>query len=389
MHIWMRISRAIPLAVAVALTALAPASALGATWNGAVVARDPARTALVVALDDGTARTVRSTGWKAIKVARRVAVTADRLGDGTYGASALHVVGKASLARFRATVVRRSGRRVLVSAGGSLVTIRVPRTVTLAAAPLASGVRVVVQEAFAHGGASASVQPVGTVGLVQLEGTVLQLSAGVLTVQTPDGPLDVQLRPGVDSLSFDTGAEVSLLAAIGPDGTLDLELSVDDSAADVTIDFNEETGELDVGGTVVSIDSENGTITIDPGDGSSPVTCTVPTDADLTSLAPGDPVVVSCSGDGGTLTASVVVSDNGIVVTVGDGTTTETIDVCALVPGLCELLGENGGGGGGIDPCQLLPGLCDPGDGTGDGSGGGAGGGIDPCAILPELCEPV
>jgi hypothetical protein len=99
-----------------------PATAGAATFTGVVVAKQPARHALVIASRTGAVRTVH-THRLGIRVGARVAVAARRLSDGTFSARKVTVRGRAHRARIRGVVARRVRSGYLVAAGHSVLAI--------------------------------------------------------------------------------------------------------------------------------------------------------------------------------------------------------------------------------------------------------------------------
>lgn len=283
-----------------------PAAAAATTgWQGVVVAKDQQRHALVTASAGGVVRTVRVSPARvrAAAVGHRVGVRAARLADGTFQATSVRKLGVASKARVRAVLVRyqRAASRYLVSAGGSVFELRKAR----AARSLSSshepkpGEKIDTTVTVQSGGtlATTAVQVTGSVGVLELEGIVTELSAGSLKLVvarsgfvTVSVPADLALPASLRA--FDA---VELVVAVGSDGSFTL-LAVQGGESEGKsgsgVRYDDEGDELEVKGTIVSLDAT--TIGVQPGSGASPATCSVPAGADLSGFAVGDKAEMEC-----------------------------------------------------------------------------------------------
>ena len=251
------------LLAALAVLAAFPAAASADTISGVVVAHGT--DSLVVA--GRQAATVRVNRPAAFKPGVKLRVTAARLADGSYRASAVKRRGRAGAAKLRFTLLRRTGRDALVTAGGSTFTlkggaVKLPGAIVSARLKVAKG-KVSVARA----------KQVGQATTLTLGG---RFAGGALRL---DGGLTVTVPAGVE-LALDEGAAVQLLVSVGADGTFTL----------VAID-----GRLDVSGAVAAVSPASITV--------GAVTCAVPEDLDVSDIAVGDTVYVSCSLVGGVLTA--------------------------------------------------------------------------------------
>jgi hypothetical protein len=124
------ITGAFGVTVGLLLTSLPAAGATTGAFSGVVLAKDAQRQALVVASTTGVVRTVqgvvRTVHVRSLRelVGSRVAVQANRLRDGTFRAVRISIGGRANQARINhAVVVRQRRGRLIVSAGGSLLSI--------------------------------------------------------------------------------------------------------------------------------------------------------------------------------------------------------------------------------------------------------------------------
>jgi len=212
------------------LAAAAPASAATA-WKGVVVAKDVQRGTVVTASANGAVRTTRSAKAASLRVGQRLAVTGNRLADGTFKAASLKVTGRAKTARVKAVVVswQKAQRRLLVSAGGSTFALtRNSKARTLSSVTETGpqpGDQIAATVSVAAGTAQATaVTTVGHLGTIEVEGIVTKLAtdsvelivakAGYVTFALPAGFV---LPTGL--AVFD---EVSAKVSVGVDGKLTL-----------------------------------------------------------------------------------------------------------------------------------------------------------------------
>ena len=197
------------------LIAAFPAGAGAATIKGIVLAKEPGRHAIVVASPNGVVRTVRVKSLRQ-RVGARVDVRAQRLRDGTFRATRVSIKGRARKALIRrAVVVRQLRGRLLVSAGGSVFSIRSAARRTLAAVG-SSGFRPGTVINATVGITSSGeleqddVQPVGQASTFELEGTVASVVTGSFVLALDDGGATVTVSTGGVALppGFVQGAEV-------------------------------------------------------------------------------------------------------------------------------------------------------------------------------------
>lgn len=296
---------------ALALLALAPAGAAAkaptaaksSNWNATVIAKDTDRGRLVTAGRGGDVRTVHASK-RAANVARlgqRVKVRGQRQADGTYQAERLRRNGKAKRTRIRGAVVERSSGRYLVSAGGSVFSIRAKSSRKARAASsdgVGAGDLVVADvELTGDGLVERRVRDVGDVSTIEVEGLFLELGDGVLKVAVEKRglveiavPADMTVQPPAP------GDEVELLASIGPDGALTLVAF--DADDDDGIDFDAEDGEAEIEGVIADLTAE--AVTVQSGGGT--LTCAIPAGVTLTGFAVGDAVEMECLMVGGAFT---------------------------------------------------------------------------------------
>lgn len=295
--------RAVLLSVVVAALAVAaaPASAATQPWTGIVVAKDVSRSAVVTASSGGALRTVRVAPRRAgaLRLGARLSVRAQRLADGTFRAASVRVTGKAKRARVRAVVVRyqRKLSRYLVSGGGTVFAInrRAARALSSSHEPNPGdqiSATVTVQNGSLQTG---SVETTGHVGTLEIEGILTEVAptalklvvarAGFVTVAVPVGLL---LPPSLKA--FD---EVELVVSVGTEGgftlvTLQGDEGEDEDGQGVELDGDE----LEVHGTISALGADS--VSVQPGAGTAPVTCSLPVGTALTGFQLNDRVEMEC-----------------------------------------------------------------------------------------------
>src|SRR5881227_1907273 len=107
------------LVLAVATIGLVlPAAANAGAFQGVVIAKNAKRKAIVTASANGTVRTTRTPkSFGKIGLGTLVAVRARQLPDGTFAAAATKQIRRVKHARVRATLVKRAGQKLYLSAG--------------------------------------------------------------------------------------------------------------------------------------------------------------------------------------------------------------------------------------------------------------------------------
>src|SRR5258708_30110216 len=102
----------------VAAALLAPSAALAS----GVVLKVQRATHLVAVTNGKTKVSLVHTGAK-LRVGERVAVSGRTLRNGTLAASSVRVVGRARTVHFRGLVLKKSGTRLVLSAGGAVISL--------------------------------------------------------------------------------------------------------------------------------------------------------------------------------------------------------------------------------------------------------------------------
>jgi hypothetical protein len=223
------LKRATVLAAALITAAALTGTADGARWSGVVVAKDAKRKA-VVTVSRGSVRTVRAPNkFRHLRVGQRVAVNARKLSDGTYSplrGTAVRGQGRVSRVRFRGVVVRQDRRagRLILSAGKSVFGARLTARSTAAAAPdknLRPGDKVAVDGDVGDGSLEADeVDEVGRASLLELEGIFLRATKNGFDIAVVHhGLVHVVVPEGKIVPPFKAGDQVSVLVAVGADGT--------------------------------------------------------------------------------------------------------------------------------------------------------------------------
>jgi hypothetical protein len=317
------VRRAVLIAVAAALAAALPEAASAAVWRGAVIAKDLARGAVVVTSPSGSARTVRAPARvAALRAGQRLGIRAHELADGTFASKRLRVVGKAGHARVRAVVVGVHGRRLTLSAGGTVFSVRSTQRQPAAAEGLAPGDVVLAELTFGSGGTTAEdVEQVGETELVELEGVVVEVAPGVLFVRLGDDLVEVALPADLELPPLESGDLVELIVAVGPDGgftAVTVGTGEDSPEEDEGVNLDPAGEVVEAEGTLLAVDPAAGTVTLQPGEGAAPVTCVAPPGVDLSPFAPGDPAELRCELVEGQLVLLRLASGEEVVEAPGD-----------------------------------------------------------------------
>ena len=155
-----RLALLVPVAAAAAAVAVPTAGA--GTFKGIVVERDAARHTIAVASPSGVVRTVRTNRLRA--AGTRVSVSAAKLPDLTFRASRVTVLGRAGAARVHGVVLRHLQARTLVSAGGSVLSIRTTARTFASANSMRPGTIVNARVRISRGRALGAAAPPGRPG---------------------------------------------------------------------------------------------------------------------------------------------------------------------------------------------------------------------------------
>jgi len=292
--------------IAVAAVLSLPATA--AAFRGVAVANDTARHSVVIASRGGVVRTVRAPGQAAaIRLGRRLIVSARRLSDGTYRAGSLRAAGHTRRALIRGVVVRnqRKLHRLILSAGGSVFAVRTGHGFESTRSGPGPGDRLEVRVVISPRGLrAATVEDLGHDGTLELEGIFLGLRGdGSLRLAVVHrGEVFVAVPAGFKLPPLKPGDEIELHVLVDTSGAFTLvRIENEDN------DENEDRGRVEVRGKISALSEES--ITVDPRHG-SPVTCQVPKGVELSSFELGEPVEMRCVRLNGALTMTRLKSED-------------------------------------------------------------------------------
>jgi hypothetical protein len=309
------------LLLALALAAVLALPATASAFRGVAVAKNSVRHTVVVASKAGVVRTVRAPGQlAAVRLGSRVSFTARRLTDGTFRAGPLRASGHVSRAVLRGVIVRNQAKlhRVLLSAGGSVFSVRAPARGFMSHHGHRAGEKVEVRVRIERGDLGAiSIVTLGQASTLELEGIFLSVNGDQLRLAVEHrGEVFVTIPAGFQLPKLNPGDEIELVVNVDAASAFTLvKVQADDENDD---DQGDDHGRVEVHGAITQIGG--GTITVQPGSG-SPVQCAVPAGVDLSGFKLNDHVEMRCANVNGALTLSRLRQD-------GDGD------------------GDGGGGGG-------------------------------------------
>jgi hypothetical protein len=223
--------RLLPCALVVAAL-VAPA---GAFAGGIVLKVQPARHLVAVARTPSSVALVHTAAASRLRVGQRVELKAHVLRNGTLAASGVTVVGRVHKVHFRGMVLGRSHGKLVVSAGGAVITMRMSPRSTASAHDSSPppGSQVGVTATVGAGGEldenDISVfSPTSPGG--RIEGS-LTLGTGTITVTSEHMSLVIAVPSGFDLSTFTGGQEVLATFSQQANGSLLLTaLSGDDNA---------------------------------------------------------------------------------------------------------------------------------------------------------------
>ena len=236
----------------VAAVLAVPATA--AAFNGVVVAKQPKRDALVIASRSGVVRTVRASARRVrtIRTGQRLFFSAKRLSDGTFAARALRVTGRARRAVLHGIVVRQRAGHILLSTGGSLVTVRSSaRGFAAVNGRHRPGDVVLANVSVTRNGLRASsIRTIGHSDGLELEGIFLGLNGNQLRLAVEDrGEVFVTVPDGFQLPPLSPGDEVELVVSVDASGAFTLaSIQTDDENDDDNGDDGGDDGGGDGGG---------------------------------------------------------------------------------------------------------------------------------------------
>jgi uncharacterized membrane protein YgcG len=249
------------ITVLVALAALgAPATALA---NGVVLKVQGANHLIAVRTTPAKVALVHTPAAARLHVGQRVALSTRTLRNGTLAASRVAVLGRAHRTTFRGLVLSKSRQRLVLSAGGAVISVHRSTRSTASARDdgPAPGTTVTVGVTIQSNGeldednvsTFTTTSPGG-----KIEGT-LAMGDGSVTVSSEDATLVLKLPSGFDLTGFQNGDEVLATFTQGTDGSLTLSaLSGDENAQEADHNSNNDQGAGGQGGDGQSGDGQGG-----------------------------------------------------------------------------------------------------------------------------------
>jgi hypothetical protein len=232
------------LAVAAAL--LAPSAALA---SGVVLKVQPSAHLVAVASSRTHVVLLHTSAAARLHVGQRVAITSHALGNGTFAASRVRVIGHSHAFRFRGLLLAKSSEHLVVSAGGAVITVHRGSPVTMSTPGTSPqpGSTIDVQVTVGRDD-ELDEDDVTLVAPTTPGGTIeghLTLGAGTITVTSEHLNLVLKVPTGTDLSAFRTGDEVLATFTQGADGSLTLTRL---STADDDEDTNDGHGDRHGGG---------------------------------------------------------------------------------------------------------------------------------------------
>jgi hypothetical protein len=326
------------LAVA-AIGLVLPAAANAGAFQGVVIAQNPKRQAIVTTSANGTVRTVRAPkSLRKIGLGALVAVQARQLPDGTFAATVVRQIRRVRQAHVDATVVKRAGKKLFLSAGNSVFAFGLRAG---AGAKLRPGDRVTAAASFGKAQLFCDdVKPIGHADQFELEGIYLSTAEGVLSLAVHGrGLVKVTVPDTVDLPTLKAGDEVSLVASVELDGTFTLVSLDNEDASDSGSGDSVDMGDsgFAVRGVLSSISPTSVGVRVEGHP--EPVRCSVPPETNLSGFAVGQSVEMSCKVTGGdfvlvklhTQTAGLPGDHNGSLDLNGDITALNSTAVTVAV----------------------------------------------------------
>jgi hypothetical protein len=224
----------------VAAALLAPSAALAS----GVVLKVQQATHLAAVTNGKTKVNLVHTAAK-LRVGQRVTLSGRTLRNGTLAASSVHVLGRSHTVHFRGLLLKKSGTRLLVSAGGAIIAVhRGARTTSSAydSAPTPGStvdVTATVGSDDELDATNVSTSSADTPG-GKIEGK-LTIGTGTITVKSDEMNLSIVVPTGFDLTKFATGDEVLVTFSQQADGSLLLtDISGDGNAQEA--DSNDDNG---------------------------------------------------------------------------------------------------------------------------------------------------
>jgi hypothetical protein len=228
---------------------LAPSAAVAS----GVVLKVQRATHLVAGANGKAKVSLVHTGAK-LRVGQRVALKARTLRDGTVAASSIRVVGRTRTVHFRGLLLKKSGTRLVLSAGGAVISVNrgAGRTISSAKDDGPQPGSVVEVTATVGSDDELDEDDVTTVSASAPGGAIegkLTIGAGKVTIVSEHMALVLNVPSTFDLSKFVNGDEVLATFTQGADGTLTLTaLSGDDNVQEADHDNGDDDNGHDSSG---------------------------------------------------------------------------------------------------------------------------------------------
>jgi hypothetical protein len=254
--------RLVPFLI-VAAALLAPSAAFA---SGVVLKVQHASQLVAVTRAGAKVALVHTSATGRLHVGQRIAVTSRTLRNGTLAASSVRILGRAHSVHFRGLLLSKSRTRLVVSAGGAVISVNRGGRTTSSASDSGPAPGTTVEVTATVGtGDELDEDSVTTVSADHPGGAIegkLTIGTGKITVTSEHMALAINVPAGFDLSKFAAGDEVLATFAQQADGTLLLTaLSGDANAQEAdgsNGDDNGDDGGDDHGGDSHGGDSHGG-----------------------------------------------------------------------------------------------------------------------------------
>jgi hypothetical protein len=227
---------------------LAPSAALA---SGVVLKVQ--RAAHLAAVTNGKTKVSLVHTSAKLRVGQRVALKGHTLRNGTLAASSIRVLGRAKTVHFRGLLLKKSGTRMVLSAGGAIISLHrgAARTTSSASDTGPQPGSTVDVTATVGSDDELDENNVTTVSADTPGGSIegkLTIGTGKITVVSEHMALVLNVPSTFDLSKFKTGDEVLAKFTQGADGTLTLtDLSGDDNVQEADNNDDGDNGDGDHG----------------------------------------------------------------------------------------------------------------------------------------------
>lgn len=230
------------LAAAAAL--LAPSAALA---SGVVLKVQPSAHLVAVTTTHARVALFHSSSASRLRVGQRVAISAHKLGNGTFNATSMRVTGRATKVRFRGMLLAKTSTRWVVASGGAVISVhRGARSTSSARDSGPQPGSAVAVTATVGSGNELEDDDVSVVSATAPGGTIsgqLTLGVGSITITSEHMALVLKVPAGLDLSTFAAGDQVVADFTQGADGSLTLtRLSTSDDGEDTNDDNGGDQG---------------------------------------------------------------------------------------------------------------------------------------------------